>query len=225
MTKFIVPALTALALSATAPQAATLTVDYQEPGSIFGNNGWFSAVTIDSEIYDGTFHAGQFELTSDPIGDFLAFCVEITQAIVEGDDAYEITLGMFDAVVMDNIDRLYSSAYDMVIDGLTAAAFQVALWEIVEDSGLGLDLATGTFSAIDANTNGGSVLGTAQGFLDGLTTAPTGLFDLQFFASPTSQDVVSASRIDSPAAVPVPASGLLLLSAAGLMMTRRNRRS
>ena len=224
MNKFMIPALTALALSATAPQAATLTIDYQESGSVFGTDGWYTAVTIDSEIYDGTFNGGQFELTSGPVGDFLAFCVEVTQAIIEGDSAYEITQNLFAPAVLDNIDRLYSSAYASVVDGLTAAAFQVAMWEIVEDTALGLDLATGTFSAIDATSTGGSVIGTAQGFLDGLSTAPTGLYDLQFFASPTSQDVVSGSLIETPAAVPVPASGLLLLSAAGLMAARRNKR-
>ena len=89
---------------------------------------------------------------------------------------------------------------------------------------MGLDLSSGSFSAIDASTSAGAIVDTAQGFLDGLATAPTDIYDVSFLLSPASQDLVTARRIDSPAAaVPVPASGLLLLSAAGLFMARRKK--
>lgn len=223
MKRLTISALTALGLSAAAVHAAPFTVEYQDPNDVFGSQDLFSRVTIDSPVYDGTFRAGQFMLTSNDLGDFLAFCIEVTQAIGNG-NLYEDTPNLFAPAVFANIDRLFSSAYDLVTDGVTAAGFQVALWEIVEDTATGIDLGSGAFTAVDA-TGAAGVVSTAQGFLDGLATATTGLFDITLLASAASQDVVTATRVVTPpiSAVPVPASGLLLLSAGGLLMARRRK--
>jgi len=215
---FSIPALTALALSAGALQAAPFTVDYQYSNDVFGAQDWYAPVTIDSPVYDGTYNAGRFELTSSTLGDFLAFCIEVTQAISPG-NTYEDTPTLFSSAVATNIENLFNNSYDLVTDGLTAAGFQVALWEIVEDTSTGIDLSSGEFSAVDAWVPG--VVSTAQGFLNNLSAAPNDQFDIRFFASPESQDVVTANRI--PAAVPLPATGLLLLSAGGLLLTRRKK--
>ncbi len=222
MKKLTISALTALGLSAGALQAAPFTINYQDPTDVFGAQDLYAPVTIASPVYNGTYNAGQFELTSSAFGDFLAFCIEVTQAIADG-NTYEETPNLFSTAVIDNIDRLFNSAYDLVNDGLTAAGFQVALWEIVEDTSTGLDLSAGAFSAVDASTTG--VVSTAQSFLDGLATAPTGIFEVSLFASAASQDVATAVRIPAPevAAVPLPASGLLLLSAGGLLLIRRKK--
>lgn len=217
MKKLLLPALAALGFVSSTAQAETIT--YQVSDDVFGNLGLFAPVTIDSPVYDGTFNAGHFALSSASMGDFLAFCVEVTQAITNGAD-YTNTPTLFSAAVIDNIDRLYSSAYASVTDGVTAAAFQVSLWEIVEDTATGIDLGSGAFSAVDASAPG--VVATAQGFLDGLATAQTGLYEIDFFASPASQDVVTARL--APSAVPLPASGLLLLTAGGLLAARRRTR-
>jgi len=220
--KFIFPALTALGLSTSALSAATLTIDYQDAGNPFGADGLYSAVTIDSEVYDGTFNAGGFNLVSEPLGEFIAFCIEVTQGLRNG-NTYETVANPFTDAVLTSIENLFNSAYDLVTDDVTSAAFQVAMWEIVEDTSTGYDLSSGSFSAIDASTSGGSVVMTAQGFLDGLDTAPTGLFKIDYLLSPTSQDLVTAQRIETPSEVPVPASGLLLLSAASFLAMRRKK--
>ena len=213
-------ALTAVGLSAASAQASSFAIDYQVAGDPFGSVNLFAPVTIDSEVYDGTFRAGQFNMTSEEMGNFHAFCVEITQALGSG-HTYENAPDLLDADVKNNVDRLFSSAYDLVTDSVTAAGFQVALWEIVEDTSTGFDLSSGNFSAVDASLTGGSVVGTAQGFLDGLASASTGLFKLDYLGSATSQDLVTAQRAPTP--VPLPAGGLLLLSV-GLFLVRRNKR-
>lgn len=202
-------ALTALGLSAVAAQASIFTVDYEVPNNPFGSDNWYTPVTIDSEIYDGTFRAGQFSMSSDNLDHFFAFCVEITQGLRNGHE-YEIAPALLSVEVQVNIDRLFSSAYNLVQDGLTAAGFQVALWEIVEDTSTGFDLSSGNFSAVDASSGAG-VVGTAQGYLDGLATAPSGLFQIDFLTSATSQDLLTAR----PTPVPLPAGGMLLMSGLG----------
>lgn len=209
-------AVTGLALSATASLAAPFTVDYQDPNDPFGADALYRWVTIDSEVYDGTYRAGQFAFNKNGIDAFLAFCIEVTQGLRDG-HTYNSTPTLFDQAVIDNVDRLFSSAYDTVTNGLAAAGFQVALWEIVEDTATTLDLTSGSFSAVDAPNNTG-VIATAQGYLDGLASATMGQYNIAFLHSPTSQDVVTVSE------VPLPASGLLLLSAGGLLMVRRKRK-
>ncbi len=222
MKKLILPALTILSISASTANAATYTIDYQQSNNPFSNNGQYSAVTIDSEIYDGTFYAGGFHLTNDALGQFIAFCIEVTQALKNGQE-YAIVAKPFTDAVLGNVENLFNTSFDSVVDNVTSAAFQVAMWEIVEDTSIGLDLGSGTFSAVDAKTSGGSVLATAQGFLDGLNDTPTSMFDIDFLLSPDSQDVVTARRLDNPTPVPLPASGLLLLSAAGLIVVKRKK--
>ena len=221
MKKIAFAALTAIGLSAVPAQASTITVDYQDSGNPFGSDNWYMPVKIDSEIYDGRVRAGQFAMTSDVVGDFVAFCFEVTQMLRNGQlhEYAPTTLGVTER---DNVDRLFSSAYEFVTDGLTAAGFQVALWEIVEDTSTGFDLSSGSFSAVDVTTAGGSVIDTAQGFLDGLATAPSGLYDLEYLVSATSQDLVTGQ----PSPVPLPAGGLLLLSgfaSVAALKRRKNR--
>ncbi len=216
-------AVTALGLLAAPAFAATQTVTYQDPDDPFGAGQLFSRIQIDSPVFDGTYRAGQFEFTLDGIEDILAFCIEVTQGLRDNKD-YEDTPGLFSTAVIDNIDRLFTSAYDSITDGVSAAAFQVALWEIVEDTATGIDLTSGNFlTPSNTNTTQQQVRTTAQSFLDGLGSADTGGFALRFFAADDSQDFVTFERI-SP--VPLPASGLLLLSAGlGASLLRRKRRA
>lgn len=217
MKKFAFATVAALCVSATVSHAATFIVDYQDPNDPFGDAALYSRVTIDSEVYDGTYRAGQFAFTAGGLHDFLAFCIEVTQGLRNG-HSYVNTPNLLSSDVVDNVDRLFTSAYTAVTDAVTAAGFQVALWEIVEDTVTGLDLTTGNFSAVDAAGYDG-VVAQAQSFIDGLGTAGTGGYNLSFLASPTSQDFVTADPIPF-APVPLPASGLLLL-ASGLLLVRR----
>lgn len=214
-------ALTALGICASQAHAAPFTLSYQTAGDPFGDGALYSAIQIDSPVYDGTFNAGQFELSIDGIEDIMAFCIEVTQGLRDG-STYEDTPNLFDNAVVANIDRLFTSAYDTVTSGIAAAAFQVALWEIVEDTATGLDLTSGAFlTPANSDSNQQQVRDTAQSYLDGLATAETGGFALRFLAGPDSQDVVTFERLPTPSQVPLPVSGLLLLS--GLAVLARGR--
>ncbi len=209
MKKIAFAALTALGLSAASTQASTITIDYQVSGNPFGSDNFYMPVRVDSDGYDGTVHAGQFAMTNDTLGDFIAFCFELSQTLRDG-RSYDYAPTVLSESVRDNVDRLFSSAYELVTDGLTAAGFQVALWEVVEDTSTGFDLASGSFSARDVRSSSGSVVNTAQGFLDGLSGAPMGLYEIDYLVSSRSQDLITAQPVPTP--VPLPAGGLLLIS-------------
>lgn len=223
MRKIALGAAAALGLLAGPGLASSVTLTYQDPNDSFGAGQLFVWMEIDSPVYDGTFRAGQFEFVLDGIENIMAFCIEVTQGLRNG-KTYDVNPSPFSTAVIENVDRLFTSAYDSVTDAVSAAGFQIALWEIVEDTASGFDLTSGVFMApTNSNATQQQVRNTAQSFLDGLATAGTGGYDLRFLTSPDSQDVVTFERV-SP--VPLPASGLLLLSAgAGTVLLRRKRRS
>lgn len=202
-----------MTVAATSVSAATVTVNYQE-NSVFGSPNLSSTVRIQSDGYTGYVRAGMFRLTAQGYGDFNAFCVDLAQYMTKG-EAYETGVGLFSGPTLQNIDRLFTSAYAAVDTAIEAAGFQVALWEIVEDSTTGLNLTAGSFSAQ------GAAVAQAQTYLDGLGTQ-TGKYTLDFLESGVSQDVVTGSlnpnsplNNGGPSPVPLPASGLLLLAALG----------
>jgi len=213
-----------IACAACGVSAATVTVDYQE-SSVFGTPKLAQNVRITSDKYTGYAGAGLFRLTADGYGDFNAFCVDLAQYINNG-DTYETSVNLFSGATLENIDKLFTSAFAAVDTAVEAAAFQIALWEIVEDTGTGYDLTSGAFAV------SGAAVDQANGYLSALGTQ-TGKYTLDFLESGTSQDVVTgALNPNSPlngggtiAPVPLPASGVLLLAglagAAGLGARKR----
>ena len=85
------------------------------------------------------------------------------------------------------LDRLFTSVYGQIDTAREGAAFQIAVWEITHDNGL--DVSRGGFRA--GGNNGATRL--AQRYLNGLRNADTGGYNLRFFESRRSQDLVTAA--------------------------------
>ena len=227
-------------VAAGSAQAASMDVTYQVSGKPFGTapDNWVRTVNITSEMYGSTrnsstanVNAGLFRLVGDNGGgDFNAFCVDLAQYLVPSAN-YTLPVQLFSGVTLDNLDRLYTSSFGSVNDANTAAAFQIAIWEIIEDSENGLDLTGGgafKFNVNEERPMHVAIRELAQGYLDGLDDADVAAYNLTFLQSDVGQDLVVAEPIDDapgPNVVPLPASALgLLAGLAALAGLGRRRR-
>ena len=223
-------AAAAVALTIGAANASPINVTLQDPNNAFGAPNLKQAVKVGSEnpglgLHSGLVYAGEFQLTGDNgFGDFGAFCIDLVQYLGGGGSFVEMP-NLLTASVVDKIDRLYTSAYAMVTDSLNAAAFQVALWEIVYDDETpgGFNLDSGNFlTALKSNSTeeyNPAVEAKAESFLAGLAGAGTGAYQLTFLQSDQSQDLVTAT----PAPVPLPAAGWMLIAGMGGLVALRRR--
>lgn len=152
------------------------------------------------------------------------WCIELTQFFSPGThytNQYTPSLA-----TNTLLSKLFTEAYGSALSNATnSAAFQLAIWEIIYDSG-DLHLNGGAFKVLGDNGHSATVT-IAQGWLDGLTGASAG-YTLYFLTAPGNQDFVTASRIPVPTTkVPEPGSLALLtaaLLAAGFVRARATRR-
>ncbi len=208
-------------LTAGAVSAATVTADYSR-----GNGASVEIVESSRGSFD-RFYAGSFILDPKTPGemadDFIAFCVDIADSIANGVTYQTSSLASsgFTATVRSNIERLYSTYYaGLGDDNSQNAAFQIALWEIVDDNEANaLDLGSGLFQ-----TGSSAITDLAQDMLDNLGEV-TDEWRLTFFDAGPKQDQI-VGEAGGGATVPLPAGLPLIMTAAGgLLLARRKRKA
>lgn len=213
----------AAAMFAGGAGAATVTLD-RSGGTVFGHPNLSRPVFYTINGQAGRSRAGMFRLlNSDTGAEVLAWCVDLFHPL-RTPGIYELAQ-FLSTQVEDNIDRLFTAFYDQIDTAEEAAGFQLALWEIVSDTGQGLGLDDGAFTA----RGGAARYDYARDYLDALPGAGMGGFALSYLnATEGGQDLVSASRVRAssvPAAVPVPAGVYLLgFGLAGLAGLARRRK-
>ena len=206
-------AAAALICLGTAASASTVTLTQTGPGA-YGSAGLFQNVKIEfpnssgtgTQTYSGT--AGAFDMTG-PAGQFFAFCVDLHDSL-KASASYTINNSLFLTDIKDNMQKLFDTAYKDVDTSVEAAAFQIALWEILKDTNTSggasvFDIGAGDFKVIGTRTPD-QVKTQATAYLSGLNGTPTSKFNMTFYESGNSQDLVTVS------AVPLPAAGLMLLA-------------
>lgn len=176
-------------------------------------------------------HAGVFNLN--PPAGILAYCIDIFQTIGFGTlySDYTTTSLATDAQITaarkGEIAQLFHGFYTTSLTGSTnTAAFQLALWEILFETGSTLnvdggDLANrGVTYAKSPKTPAGVVL-LADTWLGGLGSFSTDLGGFTTYRSPAHQDQISYRPVPEPPTWALVFAGLGTLG----FMARRRRRS
>lgn len=222
----------------------------------FGDNGYapvnITSGYTTQAVYAGGF-ALQGNLSgTGTMENFTAFCLDISHQFTAGTD-YSVTNSPFNTstggialstLQQNNITKLFDVYYTsaLVANDAADAGFQLALWEIVNErnaSTAGLSLSSGTFKA-----------SSYKGWADNVSASPQAIQDAQTylanFQTATNQNNYTLLYLQSVntsckpgcpctqpsqnlvtiSAVPLPATGLLLLTAfGGLGFALRRRRS
>lgn len=226
--KTIAASLFAAAFTMAAPQVFAASVNLTNNGGALGGETemyvartpgatpsqmWEGAfdVTINSETGATPFSPGQH---------ILAWCVEVARSFGTGVTSnYNVfeEPNVTDTWV-GSLKRLFTMFGSSVTDRVTSAAMQLAIWEVIGDTGT-YSLNNGNFQAYDAPANPNSVAARAQAetWLTQLNANPTAWNDgykivklENYGEDPKLQDLVTFIP------TPLPGAALMFLSALGL---------
>lgn len=139
-----------------------------------------------------------------------AFCIDISTAL-QNTATYTLHegLGSLSSNTQQNrVDRLFTSYYELsTTSAHNSAAFQLALWEILNESHSSLNLSSGSFSS--GAFDGARTI--ANNWLANLGTL-TGGYEYYILRADNSQDLVTVRQVN------VPEPTVLLLMGTGLLI-------
>lgn len=137
----------ALAVAASTANAATIEVGDSlnvrgGAGGELGPSNLYQSVGYKAGAFEGTYTIGLLDLEAEHVGKgdwqrILAFCLE-PSVFFGYDNPFKVVDNL-----SDNLKRMWATHFSSVNTGLEAAAFQVAVWELVTDSAV--DLSSGGF--------------------------------------------------------------------------------
>lgn len=222
---------TALALPAS---AATLNLSAQG-SNIFGSNGKANATLHGSGLPSVGLgvRAGGFAVKGDLHGtgieSFTAWCLDIATRL-RLPSTYTTTTTPFapaliSATTLSNIERLFETGFktqNLSVNS-NSAGFQLALWELLNETTGSFNLLSGNFSA----TKSSAAITRANALLAGMSGPITQQYTLTFLQSDDSRARGGnySQHLMTVSAVPLPAGGVLLLAGLGALAALRRRQA
>lgn len=218
-----------LALLVSGASAATLTYNGPSTG-VTGNTVRVTQAPVTIAGGGATprdLSAYGFRMTEASLGEFLAWCLDLTNYLQTPTGSYSQTNAPFSqwTVAQDRIQRMFDANFAGLdaTNRVQAAAFQLALWEALYDSDF--DLTTGVFrgqgllgtqsSAVDAAAAG--YLAAASGY------AGSRQYNLTYWQGLENTQGRQTQSLVSVVPVPLPAGALLLITALGAVAAVRRR--
>lgn len=203
-------------------------------------------IQIDSFVYTGTHSTWSTTITKSdaPIygprwvyagemkgklngNSFQTFCADIFQdfpgwSVADGSYALASGASVFGSRATD-VNKLFTNWYGSANTEAKSTAFQLALWEIIYESGSTYDVGSGTFTA--KSTPNGSATGTiyadANNMLGNLGTLGSTYTQVDVYRSADKQDFTTISTVPEPEAYALALVGLGILVGARRLQQRR----
>lgn len=219
-------ALAAASLALAVPGAAEAAYQINgyswAPGALTGNIR-YTPTNLSLNVGMGRFKLTGTDLDTGLAASFTTYCIDIFHTLQPAVfDFASISTLVPSAAKQTQLLTLLGHADPLVAGAANkneaAAAVQLAIWEITNESTGAYGFSTGTFRSSGGNSDGARAL--AQAYLDKVTSgawaAPTG--QLKLFYSPNSQSQLLSG-------VPEPATWVMMIGGIGLVGAVARRRS
>lgn len=153
---------------------------------------------------------------------FVAYCIEPNQRNGRAGMKLTYNVESFTGVQARHLQGLFSTAYGGLNSYNDKAAFQLALWELVRETGSTMNVTDGSFSVASSDAASVQVSTMANSFLaQALAYSGPSHYSLTKLTNVQAQDLITATPI---AAVPEPETYALFLGGLGVIGLLARRR-
>jgi hypothetical protein len=221
------PAAAALALMSIGPAALAATdVSVAWNGNAAKTGVQLNAFDGNTKVFGGLATELSYSevLTGGARDSFAAFCIEPLQSNTKLTATY--SKSEFTGETGSLLAALYTTSYktSATWGNTEQAAFQVAVWELTQQTGGLYDAGTGSFRVAGAD----SVVTLANSFLASATAfTGTSTYAIYKLTNSTYQDLITATKLDVPntvVQVPEPQTYAMLLAGLGIVAFNARRR-